>query len=129
MENAINNIHRPMDMACNLLQITGDLSWCTMADLAAFTTTYGTMVLSDGVSQGVMECWLHLQKAAIHYSAPREWLPESEEDFLEESAEASRSFVEFCKLASRLFEEKTLIPSWHQVSVSQIDKVEWFASN
>lgn len=117
MKELKNNLRRPIDMVSNLLDITEDLSWCTMTDIAAFITTYGTMIIAEGADQDEMECWIELQKAAVHYHSYRELSENHEPYFMEESAEASRAFTNFCKLATRKFGDKMAIPSWHQVRV------------
>ena len=103
-------------MKATVLDVTEDLSWATMADIAEFAIAYGTIVLSAGLGHEQMVCWMPLQAVIGHYLAPRDLESTEEETFLKASANATREFSEFCKGAISLFGEKMCIPSWHQVS-------------
>lgn len=115
MKETKSDVRRPADMTGNFLDITDDIGWCTIADVREFVLSYGTMVLSAGLTHNEMRVWMHLQTTVVHMQMPKELTHEDEDLFLRNSQKALHAFVDFCAGACRLFGEKMCIPSWHQV--------------
>lgn len=65
-----DNIDPLMNMPANLINVTHNISWAIMVDIAVLVTTYGSMVLATGLDPQAIECWILLQMVVVYFLMP-----------------------------------------------------------